>query len=48
MGGIFHWIDSSQDLVGAYCEVSLEVGEDMALLWNADLFHNAITAAIDD
>jgi hypothetical protein len=35
-------------LVGAYFEVTTRVTERWELLWNFDLFQNAITAAVDD
>ena len=46
MGGIVHWVDPEHEIVGAYCEVTLRINEKMALLWNADLFQNAITSAV--
>ena len=42
------WIDREHELVGAYFEVTTRVTEDCELLWNFDLFQNAITAAVDD
>ena len=45
---INYWIDRDHDLVGAYYEVTTRVSADFNLLWNFDLFQNAITAAVDD
>jgi CubicO group peptidase (beta-lactamase class C family) len=47
-GGVNYWIDRDHDLVGAYYEVTTRVSADFNLLWNFDLFQNAITAAVDD
>jgi CubicO group peptidase (beta-lactamase class C family) len=47
-GGINYWIDRDHDLVGAYFEVTTRLTADMNLVWNFDLFQNAITAAVDD
>jgi CubicO group peptidase (beta-lactamase class C family) len=47
-GGVNYWIDRDHDLVGAYFEVTTRLNPDYNLLWNFDLFQNAITAALDD
>ena len=47
-GGAMFWIDRAHELVGAYFEVTTRVTERWELLWNFDLFQNAITAAVDD
>jgi CubicO group peptidase (beta-lactamase class C family) len=47
-GGASIWIDPDHDLVGVYLEVTTRVNEDYDLLWNFDLFENAITAAVED
>jgi CubicO group peptidase (beta-lactamase class C family) len=47
-GGVNYWIDRDHDLVGAYFEVTTRLNPDYNLLWNFDLFQNAITAAVDD
>jgi CubicO group peptidase (beta-lactamase class C family) len=47
-GGINYWIDRDHELVGAYFEVTTHMTPDYHLLWNFDLFQNAVTAAIDD
>ncbi len=47
-GGVNYWIDRDHELVGAYFEVTTRVSADYNLLWNFDLFQNAITAAVDD
>jgi CubicO group peptidase (beta-lactamase class C family) len=48
-GGIKLWADPKNQLVGVYMEACLrgdiETGEQF---WNADLFENAVHAAIDD
>jgi len=46
-GGVNYWIDRDHELVGAYFEVTTRLSADYNLLWNFDLFQNAITAAID-
>lgn len=47
-GGVNYWIDRDHELVGAYFEVTTRLNSDYNLLWNFDLFQNAITAAVDD
>ncbi len=48
-GGVNYWIDRDHDLIGAYFEVTTHLTPDHSnLLWNFDLFQNAITAAVDD
>jgi serine-type D-Ala-D-Ala carboxypeptidase len=47
-GGVNYWIDRDHDLIGAYFEVTARLSPDYNLLWNFDLFQNAITAAVDD
>jgi CubicO group peptidase (beta-lactamase class C family) len=47
-GGVNYWIDRDHELIGAYFEVTARMSPDFNLLWNFDLFQNAITAAIDD
>jgi CubicO group peptidase (beta-lactamase class C family) len=47
-GGVNYWIDRDHELVGAYFEVTARMSPDYNLLWNFDLFQNAIGAAIDD
>jgi CubicO group peptidase (beta-lactamase class C family) len=47
-GGVNYWVDRDHELVGAYFEVTTRLSSDLSLLWNFDLFQNAITAAVDD
>jgi CubicO group peptidase (beta-lactamase class C family) len=47
-GGVNYWVDRDHELVGAYFEVTTRLSPDYNLLWNFDLFQNAITAAVDD
>ncbi|MBI4518714.1 MAG: beta-lactamase family protein [Deltaproteobacteria bacterium] len=47
-GGVNYWIDRDHELVGAYFEVTTRLNPDYNLLWNFDLFQNAITAAVED
>jgi len=46
-GGVNYWIDRDHELVGAYFEVTTRLSPDYNLLWNFDLFQNAVTAAVD-
>jgi len=47
-GGVNYWVDRDHELVGAYFEVTTRLSPDYSLLWNFDLFQNAITAAVDE
>jgi CubicO group peptidase (beta-lactamase class C family) len=47
-GGVVFWIDREHELVGVYFEVTRRLTEDLELLWNFDLFQNAVTAAVED
>jgi CubicO group peptidase (beta-lactamase class C family) len=47
-GGVNYWIDRDHELIGAYFEVTTRLSPDYNLLWNFDLFQNAITAAVDE
>lgn len=42
-GGVFLWVDPVYEIVGLYFSVSIQSGK-----WNADLFVNAVTAAVID
>ena len=42
------WVDVLNQLVGVYLEVTLRVTPQVELLWNYDLFQNAVYAAVDD
>ncbi len=45
-GGVYLWIDPISEIVGVYFSVELEIRTDGGHKWNADLFSNAITAAV--
>jgi len=47
-GGTMLWVDREHEVVGVYFEACRRFTERLEMLWNADLFHNVITAAIDD
>ena len=49
-GGIVFWVDPAQEVVGVYFEVAKlwEEAGTMGMEWKADLFQNAIMAAIED
>jgi len=47
-GGCMMWVDMQNQVVGVYLEVTLRVTEQVELLWNFDLFQNAVYAAVDD
>jgi CubicO group peptidase (beta-lactamase class C family) len=46
-GGTVHWIDRVHEIVGVYIEAA-RTTQDLDMQWNADLFQNAVTAAVDD
>ena len=46
-GGVMLWVDREHELVGTYFEACLRFTEKQEMLWNADLFHNVIAAAVD-
>jgi len=46
-GGACFWIDRDHELIGAYFEVSTRLTEHYEIVWNFDLFQNAVTAAVD-
>jgi CubicO group peptidase (beta-lactamase class C family) len=45
-GAVSCWIDRDDDLVGVYFEVVTRLTAD-SMIWDFDLFQNAITAAVD-
>jgi CubicO group peptidase (beta-lactamase class C family) len=47
-GGVMLWVDRAHELVGVYFEACLQTTEKREMLWNAELFHNAIAAAVAD
>jgi serine-type D-Ala-D-Ala carboxypeptidase len=46
-GGTYWWVDPTYELVGAYLSVTQDYDANLDEKWNADLFVNAITAAIE-
>jgi CubicO group peptidase (beta-lactamase class C family) len=46
--GVYLWCDPTHDLVGAFFGASVKDIAPDQLWWNADLFVNAVTAAIED
>lgn len=46
-GGASFWIDRENEVVGVYFEVTKRLSDDLEMLWNFDLFQNAVTAAVD-
>jgi hypothetical protein len=42
------WVDPANEIVGVYLEVALHITDRVELLWNFDLFQNAVYAAVDD
>ena len=48
MGGTLLWVDPTTEIVGVYLSVNLEHTPDFEPLWCADLFQNAVTAAVAD
>ncbi len=47
-GGVYLWVDPTNEIVGIYLSVVLEVTPDLEHRWNFDLVQNAIHAAIAD
>ncbi len=47
-GGVYLWVDPVHELVGVYFSVVLEMIDDIHQKDSAELFANAVTAAIDD
>jgi len=47
-GGALLWVDPGHELVGVYLSVDTGITPDLEPLWNADLFQNVVTAAVDD
>jgi hypothetical protein len=42
------WVDPVYDIVGVYFSVTLELLDTVRPIWCADLFQNAVTAAVVD
>ena len=47
-GGVLLWVGPRDEIVGVYFSVDLAQTPNLEPLWNADLFQNAITAAVED
>ncbi len=47
-GGCALWIDTANEVVGVYFEVTMRITKDFEHLWNFDLFQNAVTSAVAD
>jgi len=47
-GGASLWIDTLNEIVGVYFEVTLEVTPHFEHKWDYDLFTNAVTASVSD
>ena len=47
-GGSLLWVDPGHEIVGVYLSVDTGITRDLEPLWNADLFQNVVTAAVDD
>lgn len=45
--GVYLWVDPIYEIVGVYLSVELENRPDGGHKWNADLFANAVTAAVN-
>ena len=48
LSGVYLWCDSTNDIVGAYFSAATKEITPEQFLWHADLFANAVTAAIED
>ncbi len=47
-GGTFLWVDPANEIVGVYFSIDLAVTPNFEPLWNADLFQNVVTSAVED
>lgn len=47
-GGMCLWVDPTNEIVGVYLSVCLEIDDDLEHHWNLDLFQNMVTAAVLD
>ena len=47
-GGTYLWVDPTYQLVGVYFSLVTERAPGMNAAWRADLFSNAVTAAVVD
>ncbi len=47
-GGTYWWVDPVYEIVGVYFSVTLNYYPTMMEKWNADLFVNAVTAAVEE
>jgi CubicO group peptidase (beta-lactamase class C family) len=48
IGSVYMWVDPVYDIVGVYFSVTLELLDTVRPIWCADLFQNAVTAAVVD
>ncbi len=46
-GGLL-WVDPVEGIVGVYLEVLMQQVKELLPLWNADLFQNVVTSAVED
>ncbi len=47
-GGTLLWVDPANEIVGVYFSIDLAQTTDFEPLWNADLFQNVVTSAVED
>jgi CubicO group peptidase (beta-lactamase class C family) len=47
-GGVLLWVDPRDEIVGVYFSVDLAATPNLEPLWNADLFQNVISSAVED
>ncbi len=47
-GGTLLWVDPANEIVGVYFSIVLAETPDFEPLWNADLFQNVVTSAVED
>ena len=47
-GGVLLWVDPRDEIVGVYFSVDLAQTPNLEPLWNADLFQNVISSAVED
>ncbi len=47
-GGTFLWVDPTNEIVGVYFSIDLAITPNFEPLWNADLFQNVVTSAVED
>ncbi|MGI0149970.1 MAG: serine hydrolase domain-containing protein [Thermoplasmata archaeon] len=47
-GGVLLWVDPRDEIVGVYFSVDLAQTPNLEHLWNADLFQNVMSSAVED